>query len=145
MLITGQRTFGFDRRNQVPALAGTKPKLCITCQAWFAASGKQRRCDRDVPKAERQRREAERASIQASVPAVKRRQPRSELVLGVSLCRELAYELAATIDGDSKAGSKASIGNTHAPTMTRDEAYRFTRRNVALGLQDPRDLARYAP
>jgi hypothetical protein len=79
------------------------------------------------------------------VPLVKSRQKRSEIVLGVSLCRELAYELAATIDGDPKAGTKASIGNTHAPTMSRAEAYRFTRRNVEAGLQDPRDLARYAP
>lgn len=50
------------------------------------------------------------------------------------LCRELAWELA---DSDGQPEVKAK-------PMTRREAYAFTKRNVALGLQDPRDLLRYA-
>ena len=141
MVITGPRTFGFDRRAQVPSLPGSKPKLCSNCQAWFAAGSKQRRCDRCVPATQRRERETARVAAQEAEQATKSRQRKPERVLGVSLCRELAYELAARIDG---------VEATTAPrgrvlTMSRADAYRITARRVADGLQDPRDLARYAP
>jgi len=135
-------TYGFDRKAKVPDIPGSKAKLCITCQAWFAAFGKQRRCDRCVPNAERQRRAQQRHYAQPEAVAVKTRSRRSETPLGVTLCRELAFELAAVIDSGQKARPKADIGLSKP--MTRAEAYRYTRRNVALGLQGRSDLERYA-
>jgi len=134
--------YGFDRKAKVPELPGSKAKLCITCEAWFAAFGKQRRCDRCVPNAERQRRAQQRHYTQPQAVVPKSRQKRAQTPLGVSLCRELAYELAAVIDSGQKARPKADIGLTKP--MTRAEAYRYTKRNVALGLQGRCDLERYA-
>ena len=159
------KTYGHERRAKVPAIEGTKAKLCPVCDAWFAAHGKERKCDRCVPAAEQRRRaqlrhyarlasnEPQRGSQSrtgVSVPGhtatpksrrfSTKRQVNGTVSDGGVMCRELAEELAATIDAGGK--SKASIGLLKP--MTRAEALRFTRRNVNAGLQDPRDLVRYA-
>jgi len=37
--------YGYDRRAKVPAIAGTKVKLCPKCKQWFAARPRDRICD----------------------------------------------------------------------------------------------------
>ena len=160
-------TFGYERKAQVPKLEGSHSKLCGQCQAWFAAFGKQRRCDRCVPASEVHRRAqqrhyarveteaAQRASegrTAASEPThtttrKRRNSPRSARPEGSvsdagALCRNLAEEMAVIVDLQ-KGKPRADIGNLAHP-MTRALALRYTRRNVALGLQGRSDLDRYA-
>ena len=160
------KTFGYDRRSKVPHIEGTTPKLCPGCDSWFAAYGRERRCDVDVPETERLKRLSRRhyASLERKAahrpsqgrtavselghPTIpkRRRTHRAPQVTGVvsdggALCRELAEEMAVIVDLQ-KGRPRADIGNLDRP-MTLDLARRYTRRNVALGLQGRADLERY--
>lgn len=153
------RTYGYDRRHKVPELPGTTPKVCRRCDAWFAARGKERKCDRCVPPAERLRRQqlarnaelAARSALRGSegrtgrisrtLAATRKRRnsPANALVSGTvsdggALCFELAIEKAEELDypkGKPKPMSKAY-------------ARKVTRWNVSQGKQGACDLERYA-
>lgn len=159
------KNHGFDRKAKVPQIEGTHAKLCGQCQAWFAAEGKQRRCDRCVPRAELTKRtqarhyaqielDAQRGSqsrVGTSGPAHtttrKRRNSReSGQVTGTrsdggALCRQLAEELALEVDLAKAKGKRGRPAGELHP-LSRAEIIAHTRRNVALGLQGRSDLDR---
>lgn len=128
------KTYGLSRRGQVPDIPGTKPKLCPKCPEghdWFAAGYRERVCTSHRRPAE----QAKRATLSeyVSVPKLSKRKASGQ-VAGRELCMELAREAAERIDYPKGAPQP----------MNRATKRRYTARNVALGLQDPRDLARYA-
>lgn len=47
------KTYGYDRRSKVPALPRTTPKVCKTCNCWFAARPRESVCDGCVRPKER--------------------------------------------------------------------------------------------
>jgi hypothetical protein len=51
------KTHGYGRKSGVPALEGTRPKVCARCDSWFAAASRQRLCGGCIPR----RRRTERA------------------------------------------------------------------------------------
>lgn len=153
------QTFGYERRSKVPALPGTTARVCVTCSKFFAARPRERRCDNCLPPSERRRRTARAryaeldasgaqngavsrtAGSAAGRPATPesggsriKRQVNGTVSDGGALCRELAWELAEKID----------FPDGRPVPMSRETKYRITKRNVELGLQDPRDLERYS-
>lgn len=153
-----KKTYGYERKAQVPSLDGTQPKLCSSCSAWFAAYGKQRRCDRCVPGTERRRRAqlqhyASLADNEAYRPSERRAKGFSQTHLALpgqsrfstkpqvsgpvsdsgALCRELALELAGQIDHPK--GTPQRMG--------RAVKRAYVARAVSLGLQGRCDLERY--
>lgn len=43
------KTYGYARQRAVPPLAATSPKVCRTCDNWFAARRRESVCDGCVP------------------------------------------------------------------------------------------------
>jgi hypothetical protein len=44
-----RKTHGYSRHRDVPDIAGTSPKVCKTCDKWFAARLRESVCDGCVP------------------------------------------------------------------------------------------------
>jgi hypothetical protein len=70
------KTHGYDRRGKVPALPRTTPKVCKTCEGWFAARPRETACDGCVPPSVRTKRailEAGQAHHTRTAPRVGKR------------------------------------------------------------------------
>ena len=82
----------YDRRYKVPAIAGTKAKLCGRCNEWFAAAPRERVCFGCSPARERVRR--------STHPLTPRRsnERKNAQVKGRALSASLAREALAGID-----------------------------------------------
>ena len=50
------KTHGYERRSKVPALPRTTPKVCRSCDSWFAARPREAVCDGCVPPSVRTKR-----------------------------------------------------------------------------------------
>lgn len=91
-------TYGYDRRSKVPAIAGTKPKLCPKCNRWFAAGKRHRVCDVCT--------RSNRADLQKpavkSTRAIRARRAKITAQNPRSACRELALEAVADDHANGK-------------------------------------------
>ncbi len=130
------KTFGYPRNHAVPNLPGTHVKLCRSCSLWFAARPYEQRCDGCTrPKGRAVRALGDHTRVAPSPSKRPGRQAAKRGSEGRELCMELAYELAQTIDGGRV--------TPRTLTMTKRDAYHYTKRNVDLGLQGRCDLERY--
>ena len=57
------KTYGYDRRGKVPALPRTMPKVCKTCDSWFASRPREAVCDGCVPPSVRTERALKNPSL----------------------------------------------------------------------------------
>jgi hypothetical protein len=105
---------GYDRSRQVPVIDGAEARVCKRCDLWFAARPREQICDGCVPVSERTKRLAHCAipdhPLKAHSRAGQRHNKthllaRESALLGVTfakpvpICRALALEAAACIDG----------------------------------------------
>ena len=90
---TNPALLNYDRRYKVPALDGTQPKLCKTCNEWFPARKRERTCFACLPADKRRNRLAQVITFRASAADRK-----SQVRLTVNQVRELAYAAAAEKD-----------------------------------------------
>lgn len=135
-MATMTKTFGYSRSHAVPNLPGTQTKLCRYCDLWFAARPYERRCDGCTrPKDRSKRVLGDRTRVAQSPSKRPGRQAAKRGSKGRELCMEMAWELAAVIDKTSK--------STRPQSMTKRDAYRYTKWNVDHGLQGRCDLERY--
>lgn len=57
------KTFGYARQRAVPALPATTPRVCRTCNDWFAARSRESVCDGCVPSSVRTKRTLQDQSL----------------------------------------------------------------------------------
>jgi hypothetical protein len=149
------KTYGYDRKSKVPALPGTKVKLCPKSNDWFAAVPRARVCDACRPHGSKARSVA-LSAVHGGLSGPYARVPRSQVnaqnkqVRGLDLSRLLAADAARHADyGDKpwKVCSGTDCADTcrcscHGVRERREDLSRITRRNVTLGLQGACDLGR---
>ena len=83
----------YDRRYKVPAIDGTEPRVCGTCNEWFPARKRERTCYPCLPGAKRRNRLAKLTTFRASVVGTK-----PQVTLTAETVRSMALEASAQID-----------------------------------------------
>lgn len=129
-------TYGYDRQSKVPAIAGTTPKLCKTCQSWFAARKREQRCDNCLPANERRRRTVKANYAEVAASGAQRgatARAKASTPKGREMCMELAREAAEHID----------YPKGRPQPMSRELKRYYVERAVSAGKQGRCDLDRY--
>ena len=113
-------------------------KNCSKCHGWFSPERFERVCLACLSQSQRALRASRYNHTGAPKNVTDVAAQRHVRGHSTDLCRELAFELAAT---QVSAEVVAAYGKL--PAMARIDAYRYTKRNVELGLQGACDLDRY--